>query len=108
MGRELCPLSSRIRHGPSDRWSPFPERAVASCDAETRLPWPCITSDLSRGISVRPLSARTVAASNWRRKKIPPCGKKKAETTEIGLQIDTSYQSPIVRQPARAKVPSVG
>src|SRR5258707_13470821 len=41
---------------------------------------------ISGRILVRPLSARTVAASNWRRKKIPPCGKKKAETTEIGLQ----------------------
>src|SRR5271165_5000341 len=88
MGHELCPWSSRIRRGPNDLWSPFPEGAVVSCDVETRLPWPCMdlrslggfwnTSSLRRGSCVK-LAQR----------KNPPYGKKKAARASVGLQTDT-------------------
>src|SRR4029077_5710782 len=77
MGHEPCPWSSRIPRGPNDRWSPFPEGAVASCDVETRLPWPYM--DLrSRGeFWLDRLPSGTAAASNWRRGKTRLTAKKR-------------------------------
>src|ERR1700730_17019310 len=98
MAHGLCPLSSRIRHGPNDQWSPLRECAVASCDVETRLPWPCKTSDLWANFGYDRLPG-AVAASNWRRRKILSCGKKKAENGGVCLQTDTFWTSPLVPQP---------
>src|SRR6516162_229585 len=90
MGREPCPWSSRIPRGPNNRWSPFPEGAVASCDVETRLPWPCMDLRSLGGFWLDRLPPDGSCVKLAQRKD-PPCGKKKAADANNRLQTDTSW-----------------
>src|SRR6516162_1855854 len=89
MEHELCPWSSRIPRGPNDRWSPFPEGAVAWCDVETRLPWPCMDLRSLGGFWLNRLPGDGSCVKLAQRKD-PPYGEKKAAVAQIRLQIDTS------------------
>src|SRR5467141_2043457 len=60
---------------------------------------------ISRRFLVTTAYRGAAAASNWRRRKSPPCGKKKAENEGTCLHMDTFSTSSLARQPIGAKVP---
>src|SRR4029077_14118548 len=97
MGHEPCPWSSRKPREPNDRWSPFPEGAVASCDVETRLPWPYMDLRSLGGSWLNRLPPEAAAASNWRRGKTRLTAKKRRlhrESVCILIHLQARHRSP--------------